>query len=83
LIATLYLNEQEIEALSGLLDAGVRHLGLRAAGSAAVIAQKLQQAVDESRTAPALDPEERGRPNGRVKGPPHRIEDPDEARPSE
>jgi hypothetical protein len=83
LIATLYLNEQEIEALSGLLDAGVRHLGLRAAGSAAVIAQKLQQAVDESRAAPPSDPEERGRPNGRVKGPPNRVVELDEARPSD
>lgn len=41
----LTLTEQEAEALAGLMDAGVRAQGLAAAGTAAHLAGKLQEAA--------------------------------------
>ena len=43
----LTLTEQELNALIGLLDAGVRHRGLEAAAAAAVLFEKCQQAATE------------------------------------
>ena len=41
------LSQDEIQALAGLIDAGLRSTGLRAAKIAAVLADKLQVALDE------------------------------------
>lgn len=38
--------DEELKALLGLLDAGVRHLGLQGANAAAVWQQKLQAAEE-------------------------------------
>lgn len=51
---TLTLNEQEVNALVGLMDAGVKALGLQSAMAAAVLAQK----IDEARKAAADAPKE-------------------------
>jgi len=42
---TLELTEQELQALAGLLDAGVKALGLRAVKDAASLLQKLEAAA--------------------------------------
>lgn len=42
---TLTLTEQEAQALAGLLDAGVKAVGLRAVKEAAVILDKLEEAA--------------------------------------
>jgi hypothetical protein len=50
---TLQLTEQEIQALAGLLDAGVKAVGLRAVKDAATLLSKLEtaaQSVEEAIT---------------------------------
>lgn len=50
---TLQLTEQEIQALAGLLDAGVKAVGLRAVKDAASLLTKLEtaaQSVEEATT---------------------------------
>ena len=50
---TLTLTEQEIQALAGLLDAGVKAVGLRAVKDAATLLSKLEtaaQSVEEATT---------------------------------
>jgi len=50
---TLQLTEQEIQALAGLLDAGVKAVGLRAVKDAATLLSKLEtaaQSVEEATT---------------------------------
>ena len=42
---TLTLTEQEIQALAGLLDAGVKAVGLRAVKDAASLLEKLEAAT--------------------------------------
>ena len=42
---TLQLTEQEIQALAGLLDAGVKAVGLRAVKDAASLLEKLEEAT--------------------------------------
>lgn len=42
---TLQLTEQEIQALAGLLDAGVKAVGLRAVRDAASLLEKLEEAT--------------------------------------
>lgn len=51
---TLTLTEQEIQALAGLLDAGVKAVGLRAVKDAASLLAKLETAAQsvEEATAP-------------------------------
>ena len=44
---TLKLTEQETQALAGLLDAGVKAIGLRAVKDAATLIEKLEAAVQE------------------------------------
>ena len=41
----LELTEQEAQALAGIMDAGVRHLGLRAVKDTAVLLVKLEAAM--------------------------------------
>lgn len=43
----LELTEQQLQALAGLLDAGVKAIGLRAVKDAAVILKKLEMATQE------------------------------------
>lgn len=45
---TLTLTEQEIQALAGLLDAGVKAVGLRAVKDAASLLEKLEAATQEN-----------------------------------
>ena len=40
------LTDQELQALAGLLDAGVKALGIRAVKDAASILEKLEQAAN-------------------------------------
>jgi hypothetical protein len=42
---TLTLTEQEVQALAGLLDAGVKAVGLRAVKDAASLLTKLEEAA--------------------------------------
>ena len=44
---TLHLTEAEIQALAGLLDAGVKALGLRAVKDAASLLTKLEEATQQ------------------------------------
>jgi hypothetical protein len=44
---TLTLTEQEVQALAGLLDAGVKAIGLRAVKDAATILAKLEDATQD------------------------------------
>ena len=44
---TLTLTEQEIQTLAGLLDAGVKAVGLRAVKDAASLLEKLETATQE------------------------------------
>lgn len=44
---TLELTDQEIQALAGLLDAGVKSIGLRAVKDAATLLEKLEAATAE------------------------------------
>jgi hypothetical protein len=47
---TLELTDTEIQALAGLLDAGVKALGLRAVKDAASLLEKLEAATAEKET---------------------------------
>lgn len=42
-----FLEQKEVDALKVLIDGGVRHLGLQAAESAAVLLRKLNQGVPD------------------------------------
>ena len=42
---TIQLTEQELQALAGLLDAGVKATGLRAVKDAATLLDKLEEAT--------------------------------------
>jgi hypothetical protein len=44
-MTTLTLTDHEIQALAGLLDAGVKALGLRAVKDAATLLDKLEEAT--------------------------------------
>ena len=46
---TINFTEQELQNLQALLDAGVRHMGLKAAMSAAIIDQKIAAAVEQAK----------------------------------
>jgi hypothetical protein len=50
----LELTEAELQALCGLLDAGVKATGLRAVKDAAVLLEKLEAATAAQRASPAL-----------------------------
>ena len=45
---TLTLTEHEVQALAGLLDAGVKAVGLRAVKDAATLLEKLEAATQET-----------------------------------
>jgi hypothetical protein len=47
---TLTLTDQEIQALAGLLDAGVKAIGLRAVKDAAPLLEKLETATQSKET---------------------------------
>jgi hypothetical protein len=51
--------QQELQTLSGLLDAGVRAVGLRAVRDAAALLEKIETAVAESQNE--ADPERQER----------------------
>lgn len=44
-MTTIELTDQELQALAGLLDAGVKALGLRAVKDAATLLAKLEEAA--------------------------------------
>jgi hypothetical protein len=44
-MTTIQLTDQELQALAGLLDAGVKALGLRAVKDAATLLAKLEEAT--------------------------------------
>ena len=46
-MTTLELTDQELQALAGLLDAGVKALGLRAVKDAATLLVKLENATQQ------------------------------------
>lgn len=46
---TITLNQEEIQALAGLIDAGLRATGLRSARMAANLADKLQSAIEKDK----------------------------------
>jgi len=46
---TLELTETEIQALAGLLDAGVKAVGLRSVKDAATLLEKLEAATEEEK----------------------------------
>lgn len=48
---TLTLSEQELQALAGLIDAGVKATGLASVKVAASVLTKLEAAVEEARKA--------------------------------
>lgn len=50
----LKLTEQMAIALTGLLDGGVRHIGIRAAREAGDIFTELERAVAEAKSASAV-----------------------------
>lgn len=45
----LFLTEQELQTLAGLLDAGVKATGLRSVKEAASILVKMEAAIEENR----------------------------------
>jgi len=49
-MTTLTLTDHEIQALAGLLDAGVKALGLRAVKDAATLLAKLEEATQPQET---------------------------------
>jgi len=49
-MTTLQLTDHEIQALAGLLDAGVKALGLRAVKDAATLLAKLEEATQPQET---------------------------------
>lgn len=54
---TLTLNNDELQALAGLLDAGVKAVGLNSVKSAAALLVKLEAAVSEANAAEAKETE--------------------------
>lgn len=50
---TLTLNNEELQALAGLLDAGVKAVGLTSVKSAAALLVKLEAAVAEANNSAA------------------------------
>lgn len=58
---TISLTEPELQALSGLIDAGVRATGLGAVKSAAALLAKLEVAVAEARQQTGSHTDEPGR----------------------
>jgi hypothetical protein len=52
------LNDAEIQALADLMDAGVRHLGLKSVHNASALLQKLEKAeeVKDAETPAGLAP---------------------------
>lgn len=46
---TINFSEQELASLQALIDGGVRHLGLQSAMPAAIIGQKIAQAVEQAK----------------------------------
>lgn len=47
----LKLTEQELQALAGLIDAGVRSTGLRGVKEAAVLLDKIERAAEAAKAA--------------------------------
>lgn len=54
---TFTLNNDELQALAGLLDAGVKAVGLTSVKSAAALLVKLEAAVSEANAAEAKETE--------------------------
>jgi len=54
---TLELTDHELQSLAGLLDAGVKALGLRAVKDAATLLDKLEAAANET---PIVEDEDNG-----------------------
>jgi hypothetical protein len=54
---TLTLNQNEVQALAGLLDAGVKATGLQSVMAAASLLTKLEAAVAEANKAPEQETE--------------------------
>lgn len=50
-MTTIQLTDQELQALAGLLDAGVKALGLRAVKDAASLLTKLEEATQPKEQA--------------------------------
>lgn len=50
-MTTIQLTDQELQALAGLLDAGVKALGLRAVKDAASLLAKLEEATQPKEQA--------------------------------
>jgi hypothetical protein len=48
---TITLTEQEVQTLAGLLDAGVKAIGLRAVKDAAALLAKLEEATQPKETS--------------------------------
>lgn len=56
--ATVHLTESQFQALAGLIDAGVRHLGLRAASEAGHLADLLENSRnDKGVNVVSMEPE--------------------------
>lgn len=49
-MTTIELTDQELQALAGLMDAGVKALGLRAVKDAASLLTKLEEATQPQET---------------------------------
>lgn len=64
MMITLHFTEQQVVALTGLLDGGLRHIGIRAAKDAAEIFAELERATLEARLAPAAHSGEQSAPDG-------------------
>jgi ElaB/YqjD/DUF883 family membrane-anchored ribosome-binding protein len=54
---TLKLDQNELQALAALMDAGLKSLGLSAAKTAASLLEKLEQAVAEANAKPEQETE--------------------------
>lgn len=54
-MTTLELTDEELQALAGLLDAGVRATGLRAVKEAATLLEKLEAATQDNKSLPAAE----------------------------
>ena len=65
---TISLSEQEMQALSGLLDAAQRQLGLQATKPVSHFLDKLEGAVREAQTAPEIIAPARGESPSHTKG---------------
>ena len=54
---TITLNNEELQSLAGLLDAGIKATGLQGVKQAAAILVKLEAAVAEANSADQKEPE--------------------------